>query len=128
MKKEKFHIEYVFNKVSNHSLWNHLTTPAGLSAWFADHVDITGNLCTFTWNKSPEYAKIFAIRPEISVKFRWITEEEDSKEYFGFMIHHVEITGSTALEIIDFATTEEKTHSIAVWDSQIETLKRTLGI
>ena len=36
MKKEKFHIEYIFDKVSRRSLWNHLTTPPGLSAWFAD--------------------------------------------------------------------------------------------
>ena len=26
MKKEKFHIEYIFDKVSRRSLWNHLTT------------------------------------------------------------------------------------------------------
>ena len=24
--KEKFHIEYIFDKVSRRSLWNHLTT------------------------------------------------------------------------------------------------------
>ena len=40
MKKEKFHIEYIFDKVSRRSLWNHLTTALGLSAWFADEVII----------------------------------------------------------------------------------------
>ena len=43
MKKEKFHIEYIFDKVSRRSLWNHLTTPPGLSAWFADDVTINDN-------------------------------------------------------------------------------------
>ena len=43
MKKEKFHIEYIFDKVSRRSLWNHLTTALGLSAWFADEVIIPLN-------------------------------------------------------------------------------------
>ena len=47
MKKEKFHIEYIFDKVSRRSLWNHLTTPPGLSAWFADDVIINGNIYVF---------------------------------------------------------------------------------
>ena len=47
MKKEKFHIEYIFDKVSRRSLWNHLTTALGLSAWFADEVIINDNLYTF---------------------------------------------------------------------------------
>ena len=54
MKKEKFHIEYIFDKVSNRSLWNHLTTALGLSSWFADTVDIRGNIYTFTWKKMQE--------------------------------------------------------------------------
>ncbi|MCS3062583.1 START-like domain-containing protein [Parabacteroides distasonis] len=51
MKKEKFHIEYIFDKVSRRSLWNHLTTALGLSAWFADEVIINDNLYTFKWSK-----------------------------------------------------------------------------
>ena len=47
MKKEKFHIEYIFDKVSRRSLWNHLTTPPGLSAWFADDVTINDNTYVF---------------------------------------------------------------------------------
>ena len=43
MKKEKFHIEYIFDKVSKRSLWNHVTSALGLSSWFADEVTIHGN-------------------------------------------------------------------------------------
>ena len=37
-------------------------------------------------------------------------------------------TGSTALEITDFAEPNEKTDAIDLWDLQVEVLKRTLGI
>ena len=127
MKKEKFHIEYIFDKVSNRSLWNHLTTALGLSSWFADTVDIRGNIYTFTWKKMQEQAEIIEIKPEVSVRYRWL-EEEDENAYFEFIIHTIELTGSTALEITDFVEPNEKTDAIDLWDSQVEVLKRTLGI
>lgn len=127
MKKEKFHIEYVFDKVSNRSLWNHITTPAGLSSWFADEVFIHHDMYTFSWDKTQEQAEIIAIKPDISIRYRWINEEDD-QSYFEFIIHTIELTGSTSLEITDFAEPSEKADAIALWDSQVEVLKRTLGI
>jgi len=129
MKKEKFHIEYVFDKVSNRSLWNHLTTALGLSSWFADEVNIKGNIYTFHWNKLQEKAEILAFKPEYRVRFRWLYEDvEDDGSYFEFLIHTIELTGSKSLEITDFAVPDEKGDAIALWDSQVEVLKRTLGI
>lgn len=127
MKKEKFHIEYVFDKVSNRSLWNHLTTPTGLASWFADDVSINNEIYTFSWDKMQEDAEIIAIKPEISVRYRWI-DDEDEQSYFEFIIHTIELTGSTSLEITDFAEPNEKADAIALWDSQVYGLKRTLGI
>ena len=127
MSKEKFHIEYLFDNVSNRSLWNHLTSPMGLAAWFADRVVITGNKCVFTWNKTQEEAEIVSIKPEVSIRFRWLNDEEEMS-YFEFSIHDLELTGATSLEITDFAETDEKNDAIALWDTQIEELKRSLGI
>ncbi len=127
MKKEKFHIEYIFDKVSRRSLWNHLTTPPGLSAWFADDVTINNNTYIFKWNRDEQEAEVLAVKPEISIRYRWTDEEEDNA-YFEFLIHTVELTGATALEITDFAEPDEKKDSINLWDSQVEELKRTLGI
>ena len=81
MKKEKFHIEYIFDKVSQRSLWNHLTTPPGLSAWFADDVTIDDSLYTFKWNKVEERAQVVSMKPEVSVRYRW-EDEEDESAYF----------------------------------------------
>ena len=127
MKKEKFHIEYVFDKVSRRSLWNHLTTPPGLSAWFADDVTINDNTYVFKWNRDEQEAEVLSVKPEISIRYRWTDEEEDNG-YFEFLIHTVELTGATALEITDFAEPDEKKDSINLWDSQVYELKRTLGM
>ena len=127
MKKEKFHIESIFDKVSRRSLWNHLTTPPGLSAWFADDVTINDNTYVFKWNRDEQEAEVLSVKPEISIRYRWTDEEEDNV-YFEFLIHTVELTGATALEITDFAEPDEKKDSINLWDSQVYELKRTLGI
>ena len=127
MKKEKFHIEYIFDKVSRRSLWNHLTTPPGLSAWFADDVTINDNTYVFKWNRDEQEAEVLSVKPEISIRYRWTDEEEDNV-YFEFLIHTVELTGATALEITDIAEPDEKKDSINLWDSQVYELKRTLGI
>ncbi|MDH6341448.1 uncharacterized protein YndB with AHSA1/START domain [Parabacteroides sp. PFB2-12] len=127
MKKEKFHIEYVFDKVSKRSLWNHVTTPPGLSSWFADDVMINGSTYTFIWDKDEEQAEVVSLKPEVSVRYRWIEEEEEDV-YFEFKLHTIELTGTTALEITDFADADEKEDAIDLWDSQIDRLKHTLGI
>ena len=127
MKKEKFHIEYIFDKVSQRSLWNHLTTPAGLSAWFADDVTIDDSLYTFKWNKVEERAQVVSMKPEVSIRYRW-EDEEDESAYFEFIIHTIELTGATSLEITDFSEPSEKSDSISLWDTQVDELKRTLGI
>ena len=127
MKKEKFHIEYVFDKVSRRSLWNHLTTPPGLSAWFADDVTINNNTYVFKWDRDEQEAEVLAVKPEICIRYRWADEDDDTV-YFEFLIHTVELTGATALEITDFAEPDEKKDSINLWDSQVYELKRTLGI
>lgn len=126
MIKEKFHIEYIFDKVSRRSLWNHLTTPPGLSAWFADDVLISGKKYTFKWDKTGQDAEILAMEPERCVRYRWL--DEDSDAYFEFQIRTHELTGTTSLEITDFAEPDEKRDSINLWDTQVEALKRTLGI
>ena len=127
MKHEKFHIEYTMENVSRHSLWNHLTTPPGLASWFADRVTIKGNCYTFYWNKESQQAVVLEMKPEEKIRFRW-TDEECQEIYFEFIIHTIELTGTTALEITDFSEPEEKSDSIDLWDTQVEALKRSLGI
>jgi uncharacterized protein YndB with AHSA1/START domain len=125
--KEKFHVEYILDTVSRRSLWNHLTTPPGLSSWFADDVEINNNTYIFKWRKEEQQEAVAVrIKPETSIRYQWRGGNDDS--YFEFIIHTIELTGSVALEITDFAEPEEKQDSIELWDTQVEELKRTLGI
>jgi uncharacterized protein YndB with AHSA1/START domain len=124
--KEKFHIEYILDTVSRRSLWNHLTTSPGLSSWFADRVEISNNKYVFKWNKESQEAEVLFIKPETSIRYRWADDDEFT--YFEFIIHTIELTGSIALEITDFAEPDEKRDAIGLWDTQVEELKRTLGV
>jgi hypothetical protein len=68
MKKEKYHIEYLFGKISTNSLWQKLSTPFGLSEWFADDVTKDDDLLTFYWNGTTHRAYI-VFRRETSIRF-----------------------------------------------------------
>ena len=127
MKKEKFHIEYIFEKVSLLSLWNHVTSPPGLAEWFAEKVEINKDIYIFTWSGTVQRARVIAIMPHEFIRFQW-DDEEDSSAYFEFRMRITELTGSTVFEITDFAFAAEKADAIHLWETQIETLKRTLGI
>ena len=142
MNKEKFNIEYVFDNVSRSSLWNHITTPRGLSSWFAEKVTIKNNVYTFIWNKDELKARAELIKQKEQIRYCLETENAGPFSYFEnilllfwfrlfyfeFSIHTLELTGTTFLQITDFAEPDEKEDAIDLWDSQIDTLKRTLGI
>ncbi len=127
MKKEKFNIEYVFDKASRKNLWNHLTSSSGLTGWFADEVISKGNTYEFIWNKHMLEAEEIARIPDSFIRFRWIGEE-DPEAYFEFRLHTNELTGALVLEIVDFAEPGDTADSISLWDSQVKSLARRLGL
>jgi uncharacterized protein YndB with AHSA1/START domain len=127
MKKEKIHIEYVFDKASKTSIWDYISTAAGLSEWFADNVSVDGKIYAFTWDKHLAKAEIIGISPNFFIRFHWL-EDENPNSFFEFRIHKIELTGGLMLEITDFAETNEKNDAINLWEWQIKSLKRTLGL
>ena len=124
--RSKFELEYNLN-CSPKVLFSRLSTPEGLGEWFADQVNVEGDLFTFFWNSSESKARLSAIKENKFVRFDWLTEKGESN-YFEFRINLEELTNDLALIITDFAETEEKEDSIYLWDSQINDLKRALGI
>jgi len=127
MKKEKFHIEFVFDKASKSSLWDYISTPDGLSEWFADSVEVNGKVFAFQWKNYSNEAEIIGISPYNHIRFHWL-EDENPATFFEFRMQKIELTGGMMLEITDFAEKEEKDDAIALWETQIKTLKRALGI
>ena len=126
MKREKLHIEYLFHRVSKSSLWNCLSTSGGLAEWFADDVTDDGKMFTFVWDKHSAEAELIGVNPLSYIRFRWLDDEDDT--YFEFRIHKTELTGDWMLEITDFSEEDEKDKAISLWNTQIKTLKRRLGV
>ncbi|HLN19881.1 MAG TPA: START-like domain-containing protein [Bacteroidales bacterium] len=124
--KQKYELEYNFN-CSPKVLFSRLSTPDGLSEWFADKVNVNGDLFTFFWNKTELKARLSAIKENKLVRFEWLGNENSNSNYFEFRINIEELTGGVALIIVDFAEAEEKEDSIYLWDTQVSDLKRLLG-
>ena len=127
MAKEKFHIEFVFDKASRNSLWEYISTAAGLAEWFADSVVVDGKLFIFQWKNYINEAEVVGIIPNNYVRFHWL-EDEDQATFFEFHLQKIELTGGVSLIITDFAENNEKESAVALWETQIKALKRMLGL
>lgn len=125
--RSKYELEYTLN-CSPKVLFSRLSTPEGLCEWFADNVNVDGDIFTFFWNKAESKARLVALKENKLVRFEWLDSDEPSTDYFEFRINIEELSGSLALIITDFAEPEEKEDAIFLWDSQITDLKRTLGM
>ncbi len=124
--KEKFQLEYILNNISVNILWSSLSTPNGLSEWFADNVSVEDNIYTFQWGKSLQSAELIQNRTGAYMRFHWIDDEP--KTYFEFRISLVELTNEVILTITDFAEPGEKEESVTLWNNEISKLKKAYGI
>ena len=127
VKKIKFEIESLF-KTSPKVLDNMISTPSGLSEWFADDVNIKEDVYTFIWDGSEEEARILTKKSNSKVKWRWIEDEENGLDtYFEIRYEVDPMTKTVLLTVTDFAEEDELEDSQLLWQSQIDSLKRTLG-
>ncbi|OFX22808.1 MAG: hypothetical protein A2041_02015 [Bacteroidetes bacterium GWA2_31_9b] len=127
--KKKYELEFTLN-ASPKILFPRLSTPSGLSEWFADDVNIVGNIYSFYWDGSEQQAELISKKENQFIRFRWLDEDDDEEDtlFFEFKIHQDELTGDVALVITDFSDESEITEANNLWISQISELKRTLGI
>ncbi|MCB0398058.1 MAG: SRPBCC domain-containing protein [Winogradskyella sp.] len=125
--KEKYEMEFVI-QASPTLIYQYISTPSGLSEWFADNVNSRGELFTFIWDGSEEQAKLLTKKSGERVKFRWLSDEEDGASYyFEIRIQVDEITKDVSLMITDFAEEDEIDEGKMLWDNQISSLKQVLG-
>ncbi|MFO7670008.1 MAG: START-like domain-containing protein [Bacteroidales bacterium] len=128
--KTKYELEYTLN-TSPYILFNRISTPEGLSEWFADDVNLSNGRYTFIWEGTEHQASVLHKKSNKSIRFHWENAEdepEDKEIYFEFKIHTEELTGDVALIITDFAEEEDKSDAVDLWDSQISELKRAIGL
>ncbi len=125
--KTKFDIEYPIT-ASPQLLYQYISTPSGLTEWFADDVNSRGEFFTFIWGDSEEKAKLVAKKTDEKVKFRWLEDDEEETDYF-FELRIVldELTKDVVLMVTDFAEENEIKDQTQLWDNQIADLKKVLG-
>mgnify|MGYP003429448567 FL=1 len=125
--KTKFDVEFPIT-ASPQLLYQYISTPSGLSEWFADNVNSRGEFYTFIWGDSEEKAKLVTKKTEEKVKFRWLEEDDSETDYF-FELNIVldELTKDVLLVVTDFAEADEIKDQIQLWNNQIADLKKVLG-
>ena len=124
----KFRLEYPTIS-SKTVLYNCLSTPSGLSEWFADNVDLkeNGKIFVFHWDGAEQEAEVLSTKDKSHIKFKWL-DVEDEEAYFEFKIEVDPMTNDTVLAITDFADDEEEQEEqTLLWDSQVKELLHVVG-
>ena len=122
----KFEMEFPI-KVSQKLLFQYISTPSGLSEWFADNVNSRGEIFIFIWDDSEESAKLIKKINNEKIQFQWLDDEE-TDYYFDLRIQFDEITKDVSLIVTDYAEDEEEVEeSKLLWTNQISDLKKVLG-
>ncbi len=124
--KVKYEMEFPIH-VSPSLLFQYISTPSGMSEWYADNVNSRGEYFTFIWEGSEEKAKLIGKKSGERIKFRWV-EDEDTPYYFEMRIQVDEITKDVSLMVTDFAEDEDDVEEgKMLWTNMISNLKHILG-
>lgn len=127
MDKIKFELEFLL-KTSSRVLENMITTPAGLSEWFSDDVNIKDDIITFKWDSGEEKARLLTKRISDKIKWQWLEDEEDGIDSFCELKYHIDpLTKVVVLNVVDFAEEDEIEEATRLWEKQINKMKQTLG-
>ena len=125
--KSRYELEFQINS-SPQLLYQYISTPSGLSEWFADNVNSRGEFFTFIWDDSEENARLSSKKTGEKIKFRWIDDNnKDTDYFFELRILEDEITKDVSLMIIDFAVEDELDEAKLLWENQISDLKHVIG-
>ncbi|MHA3786650.1 START-like domain-containing protein [Flavobacterium hauense] len=125
--KIKYELEFPITS-SPQLLYQYISTPSGLSEWFADNVNSRGEFFTFIWDDTEEKARVSSKKSGEKVKFRWIDDDnKDGEYYFELRILVDEITKDVSLMVVDFAEEDDIQESKQLWENQISDLKHVLG-
>jgi uncharacterized protein YndB with AHSA1/START domain len=125
--KVRYEIEFPLNS-SPQLLYQYISTPSGLSEWFADNVNSRGEFFTFIWDDTLEKARLASKKTNERIKFKWLDEQDKDTDYFfELRIMEDEITKDVSLVVVDFAFEDELSESKLLWENQISDLKHVIG-
>ena len=122
--KEKYQVEFEIRS-SPKILYNYISSPSGLSEWFADDVNERDGIFSFQWEGSDAKARLISRKEFHSIRLHWMEDKEDT--YFEMEIVQDGITGDIALLITDFALKADQDAGKRLWETQILNLRQIVG-
>ena len=133
MRKQRIDIEYPLNTKSPNIVWDQISSAHGLERWFADHVEESDGILTFTWGEPwteqdirkahlVEYVKYDHIR------LKWDYDDEEDDTYWEMRIAKSELTHLLTLLITDFADDDDTDALKILWESNLDRLHRASGL
>ena len=123
--KIKFELEFPIHS-SPAFLYQYLSTPDGLSEWFADNVNSRSDIFTFIWDDSEEEAKRIGYKTNEKIRYKWLNDDDEGT-YFEFRIQVDALTNDVSLMVTDFADEDDIEESKMFWENQVAELKHTIG-
>src|SRR5690606_9686055 len=129
--KQLFTADYEIH-ASVKMLYPYIQTAGGLSEWFADDVKINNIKKTFTfmWDNEEHIARLVNQSTNHFVKFEYLSEngeEESDPSYIELRLESNEMTQSVYLKVTDYSDFDDMGELQDLWDSLVETLRKTVG-
>lgn len=132
MAKFKYVAEFEIN-ASVKMLFPYLSTPAGLSEWFAEKVRVVNpeeRIYDIVWDGTSHLAKLTALQLNKHVKFVFLPETEadnDDPSFLEFKLSYNEMTETSFLKIIDYSPIDNEADLKELWISLIHSLCELIG-
>lgn len=123
-KKIKYTVEYPV-RCSPAILYEFLSSSSGLQEWFAEKVEDSDGVFSFSWSGASEDAEVLEKEENKFIRFHWVDAPKD--EYFEFSIEKSEVTNQTILVIHDFAEKNDIKDQSQLWQAQVKELFHRLG-
>ena len=103
-----------------------LSSPDGLSEWFADNVNVVGGVYHIIWDDEEGHARIQSQKQNEMIKYEWL-DDERKDTFLEFRIKTDPLTKDNALLVTDFCNSGDEKESRQLWDLLITQLKARLG-
>ncbi|MCS7018780.1 MAG: START-like domain-containing protein [Cytophagales bacterium] len=132
MAKFKYVAEFEIN-ASVKMLFPYISTPAGLSEWFAEKVKVLNaeeRIYDIVWDGISHPAKLTALQHNKHVKFVFLPENEADKgdpSFLEFKLTHNDMTDTSFLKIIDYSPLDNEDDLKELWNGLIHSLCELIG-
>ena len=119
---EQYSLEFPIH-TSARLLYMMISTPEGLSRWFADSVDIQNDVFVFKWEGSEQRAQIVQFKENEFITFKWI-DDSHKDHNLEMRIQEDDLASGVALIITDYSDPSDLDFNKRLFTTQVSLLQR----